>query len=307
MYETMLNSAVALIEKHNENLSKTGVEFEGLKLDIENFKKSLIMLGATTQERCASLSYEDILDCLKFVDVKHELDSTTVKPKLLAKDIAKIFRGKQETTEVVDTSPSSKKVKNLTKKQLVSLYDPKNLDETDSVNKRLLELSKNQAFLVFNKDGSVNVDISTKLLEELTSGYQSRQFFNTPDDIYQVYKLGEYEAFMADENPMYPNRPLRPDGTCDQTGRSYDGISLDVRQFMRLLIQSHHFDGTLGNINNILDVAVGTDAFSKLSKTYPQVYLTFKKLEKDNQLPKLKISLKKKVSALDGGVKVKNL
>ena len=48
--------------------------------------------------------------------------------------------------------------------------------------------------------------------------------------------FGDKKKEMVDENPIYAGRPLRPDGTCDQLNRSWEGVPLAIRQIIHIAI-----------------------------------------------------------------------
>lgn len=266
-----------------------------LKVDIEKFKTNLALIGATSEERCKSLSHEDILECLPSFD--------GVKPRLLAKDLAKIFRDKEEVKPAVIITDN--KVKYMSNRQLLESYNP---SVSDAISEKLNKLSKNKAFIVFNNDGSVDVDTSLKLLEELLAGYSERDFIAVSGDVKSIYKVGEKINNDGDENPIYANRLLRPDGTCDQTGRSYAGVPLNVKQLIRIIVDTGDSTKDINTAHNLIDLAIAPDAFSVLKVRYPKSALKFSKLEKENKLPSLKLSLSevsKKNNLLSSGRVVK--
>jgi len=312
-YEKLLENACSLIEDHNSKVKQ--VFGEELQISIDLFKSSLLLMGATTEERLSSLSHENILDCLilksKDPDPCNLYKNT--KPLLLAKDIAKIFRNKTETENKNETKKeevpyiSDKKVKLMTRKSLIENYDVKDLDLTNPISKRLKEISKNKAFIVFQNDGRVNVDASLKLLEEIVLSYPERQFYTEHGEVYNVYKVGEGFELFADENPIYSGRPLRPDGTCDQTGRSYDGVPLEVRKLLKICVMDRYSNScNIEQAHQLIDIAISNDAFDKLKYMYPTSYLKYQDYLKNNKLPNLKISLKDKKSSnlLSNGRKV---
>lgn len=301
-YEILLENACKLIEEHNSKVES--LFGESLKIELDLFKKSLILIGATTEERLSSLSHENILDCLvlKSQDPDPLIIYKNTKPLLLAKDIAKIFRNKTENNEQKPSSKkeevsyiSDKKVKLMTKRALIENYDVKDADPTNPISKRLKDVSKEKAFIVFNSDGRVNVDVSLKLLEEIVLSYPERKFYTENGEVYPVYRVGEGFELLVDENPIYAGRPLRPDGTCDQTGRSYDGVSLETRQLLRMCVCDRYNNScTIEQAHQLIDIVISKDAFERLKVLYPTSYLKYSDYLKNNKLPHLKMSLKDK-------------
>lgn len=285
-----MQSVTTLLEAHNALVK------DELKVDIEKFKTNLALIGATSEERCKSLSHEDILECLPSFN--------GIKPRLLAKDLAKIFRDKEEVKPTIVITDN--KVKYMSNRQLIEAYSPSS--NTDAVSERLNKLSKGKAFIVFNNDGSVDVDTSLKLLEELLAGYSERDFVSVNNEVKSIYKIGEKINNDGDENPIYVGRLLRPDGTCDQTGRSYAGVPLNVKQLISVIISNADSAKDINSAHNLIDLAIAPDAFNVLKTRYPKSALKFAKLEKENKLPSLKLSLSevsKKNNLLNSGRVVK--
>lgn len=266
-------SVVNLLEEHNKSVP------EELRINIEDFKKSLALIGATSEERCKSLSHEDILECFPAIN--------GIKPRLLAKDLAKIFRDKEEvkpTTIITDG-----KVKYMNSKGLIEAYSPS--DNTSAVSERLIKISNNKAFIVFTSTGSVDVGTSLKLLEEIIAGYPERDYISVDGDVKSIYKVGEKINNDGDENPIYTGRLLRPDGTCDQTGRCYAGVPLNVRQLISIIVSNGDSTKDINSAHSLIDLAIAPDAFNVLKTRYPKSSLKYSKLEKGNKLPSLKLSL----------------
>lgn len=275
-FDSKLNSIVSIIENHNTVIG--GKDQKGY-VDFEEFSKKLKILGATTEEILKSLSHEEILDCLPSFD--------NVKPKLLAKEIAKVFRGKETLTSV---NLSSRRVDALSLEELISIYDPKN--PNSNVGKKLAEESKNLPFLVFNPDGTIWIEKSLLLLNELRQGYPPRELFLCNSNVFRIYKVGDNPENYVNENPIYHGRALRLDETCDQTNRSWEGVPLEVRQLVHI-ITSNTRRGTcsLEEANNFIDICVSIDAFQKLGQRYPTELLLFKESKSVGTLPTLKIKL----------------
>lgn len=285
-----MQAVTVLLEAHNALMK------DELKVDIEKFKTNLALIGATSEERCKSLSHEDILECLPSFD--------GVKPRLLAKDLAKIFRDKEEVKPAAIITDN--KVKYMLNRQLIEAYSPSSA--SDAVSERLSKLTNNKAFIVFNNDGSVDIDTSLKLFEELLSGYSERDFISVNNEVKSIYKVGEKINNDGDENPIYIGRLLRPDGTCDQTGRSYAGVPLNVKQLISLIISNGDSAKDINSAHQIIDLAIAPAAFGVLKTRYPKSALKFAKLEKENKLPSLKLSLSevsKKNNLLSSGRVVK--
>jgi hypothetical protein len=278
--QEMFEAALAVIKEHNSVVGQGNPGY----LDPEKFLSCIKAAGGTTGDRLKSLSYEDILVCMPF---------TEVKPIALAKDIAKIFRGKENVSSTHEARPvSAKKADKMSLRELIEAYDPEEPENT--VGKRLKEISKGERFMVFATGRTLDVDTTLKLLQEVKQGYQGRTNIDINGEIKEVYTLGDLPDNFVDENPLYRGRPLRPDGTCDQTNRSWNGISTNVRQLIRVAMDCGALkDISFERVHDIMDMIMEGEAFRKLTKRYPGAAVEFSKLESLGKLPTLKLVLRK--------------
>jgi len=275
-YNDLIDAALAAINQHNEAIGEGKPGF----LNSGNFIDCVKASGGTNEERLAALSHEDLLACMPE-------SSNGVKPRVLAKEIANVFRNKNKPSE--NTIVTGKKAEKMTLEELLNAFDPE--DYTNSVGVRLQQLSKGEKFIVYLDGRVVDVETTLKLLLEIKKGYNGRDDVNVNGVIKKVCKIGELPENYADENPLYKDRPLRPDGTCDQTGRSWEGVDLCVRQLIRLAMNEGELKVSHEIAHNILDVAMEADAFEKLRSRYRKASIKFDELVAIGNLPKLKIPL----------------
>jgi hypothetical protein len=312
-YEERLSAAIKLIEQHNSVVGMLPAEFAPAPAMIYNpgavevvkFTTYLKALGGTTESALSNLKWEQISMCLanSLYDA-----NCPVKPEQLAKDIADIFRGKTDDGATPDKPGyvGPKKVRQMTVRQLVENFDPEEPD--GEVGKRLQGIVGNKPCIVFDKPGSrqINVDTTFKLVDEIKKGYPARQ--SAKGEIWAIvdvggtpkpaYPMGYLPENFAEENPLYPGRPLRPDGTCDQTNRSWGGVSLEIRQFLRVGLDIKEIVITrLEDAHNLLDMALSTDAMKKLDR-YSQTKVKFEQLKSRNKLPDLQVPLGSKASVV---------
>jgi hypothetical protein len=300
MYQDKLSAAQTLLEGHNSAL---GTDSPG-RIDIPKFIETIKAAGGSTEERLSGFSHEDILECLTVSIV--DLKKFPVQPRVLAKEIAKVFRGKDDTLLVENlgqgitavTPAKAKKASEMSPRELVERFDP--TEPQSKISERLRSMSRGQKFIVFLSGNTIDIDTTTKLLQEVKQGYTGREDIEVGGKIKKVYSIGQLPDNYADENPLYPNRPLRPDGTCDQTGRSWEGVPLAVRQLVYVAITDNEFSVTghpvgIQNAHFMLDLALAVDAETNLRKRFRKSALKFDELSKTGQLPVLKIALSDEV------------
>lgn len=305
MYQEKIDAVIALLKERNVEIGEGNPGY----LDVEKVPTLIKAYDARKDEDLIKLNWDAILDILDPAYTVKPL----VRPKLLAEKIAKIFRnlGKPEEAEVNlpegKRPVSTKKAEKMTPRELVECFDPEEVDNPVGV--RLKAMSKGEPFIVFSDGRLVDTATTLKLLLEVKQGYSGVQTVTVGDKVKPVYKLGELPDAYADENPLYIGRPLRPDGTCDQTGRSWAGVDINIRQFMRLILEMgysmHHSPNkspmisgnippmlTIDQAHDAIDRALQPDALKKLRQRYAAVSVKFDELEKLGKLPRLQIALK---------------
>ena len=277
-----------VLEEHNKII---GDEKSSGFIDIENFLSRIKLIGGTSEERLKRFSHEDIANCLPTITLPSldpESPLKKVKQTILAKEIASIFRGNSNKSDNNNKPVTSKKCERMTLEELVGAYDPSDL--TSPVASRLSEISKNQNFIVFSMGREVDVKTTHDLLKELTQGYDGRDSIIVEGEVKKVYPVGYLPDNYADENPLYPGRPLRPDGTCDQTNRSWEGIDQKLRQLVRIAIDNG-YRVTRESSHNMLDLLMSDKPLEEFKKRYSDFVLVYNELEEQQKLPRLKVVL----------------
>lgn len=246
-----LAQAIALIESHNAQLDNADD-----KISVAQFQTKLKKLGGTSEDTLRECSWEDLEEC--------------GLPRILARKIASLFRT-APTAEVPEAGfISDKKAQRMHPLYLVQNFD---LNEPDSpVGKRLKEISKGKRFLAVRPDGTIDVDVSVRELQQLQKGYDERIRITVDNKPVELRPVGYRRPEMADENPIYKGFALRPGGVCDQTNRSWEQVSKIVRQLIRVAIYDTH-EITVNGIDDahdVLDRAIQADAESKLRQRYTE-------------------------------------
>ena len=233
-----------------------------------------------------------------------DLKKFPVQPRVLAKEIAKIFRGKDAPVD--ERRPvGDKKAGRMTVPELVAALDPE--EPTSAVGKRLGEISKGQPFIVYDSGRVLDVANTLKILLEIKQIGTGRETLVVNGNVKKVYKLGELPDNYADENPLYEGRPLRPDGTCDQTNRSWEGVPLETRQMIRLAMKTGELKiDSIDKAHAVLDFVLQNN-IAAIKVRYQKAAIEFQ--NKPDDRPKLKITLGESKGGgsgrpFDGGTKV---
>lgn len=273
VFQQMLDQARQAITEFNEGLD----EADQIKAD--EFFNCLKKTGGRTAATLGKATWEDLQDCKL--------------PKLLAKTIADIFR-QNVANSVKEDKPkyiSDKRAAGMSTEELFAAYDPRNSE--NPVGKLLMSQSKGLPTVVFNPDGSVNPKESRRCLEDIRDGHEPAEIVTVNGKPTKVYKIGDRLDNTVDENPLYPGRALRSDSVCDQTGRSWVGISDTVRQLLRLALGTGELRVTqLGDAHNTLDAIVGkpnSDAEQWARTRFPRASVKHDELIAQGKPPILKI------------------
>ncbi len=284
-YPDKLERAAALIAKHNQAVDEaiaslpegdsTREELAKTKVSAISFKRSLIGMGAASEAALSDCKWEDL--------------TSLGVPTLLARQIAGVFRATSETAPAA--SISENKASRMSFEELFARYIP---GEDTAISRKLAEQARKQPVVVLTAEGQVDVPVCVKLLQEVRQGLPGRAIYiDTASRPHKVYKIGERPDERFDENPLYPGRPLRPDGTCDQTSRSWENIPLRIRQIIYLARKQTNEMGTLSHAeaHNILDIVLDNDAEARLTKRFPKAVLALEEALREGTAPTLKVRL----------------
>jgi len=278
-YNNLLTLAENAIAKHNGAIETFAPgASDSAVVSFQKFREGLIKLGGTTAEALRLARIEDL----------EELGA----PKLLARQLAEIFRAPQSK---VDTQAPRRKalrpreVANMTLPELVSAYDP--AFPTNAVASRLREVSGDRAFILFNKQGEIDRTVTSILLEELVDGEIPRDSYAVGEDTLPLYKVGQKPNDTRDEHPLFRGESLRKDGT-DKNGLAWINIPFPIRQLIRLASDTLEITVRQDDRQRIVEtfeLAKRTDAKAALTARYPKAALRFTELERNSDLPKLKV------------------
>ena len=265
-YIDKVASATSLIVEHNGQL-----EDPKDQINTDTFISKLKKFGGTTESALSECTWEDLENC--------------GLPRILARKVAGLFRASSLTDPKY---LSDKKVQQMHPLYLLQAYIP--TEPTSNVAKKLAELSRGAKFIVFTPGTqSINIEASGKLLAEVQKGFPQRDEYELDGKFVKTYSVGEGVWELVDENPLYPGRPLRPDGTCDQTNRSWAGVSFPLRQLVYLAFGKKGVN--IEKAHDVLDTVVGVDGEKKIRSRYPKIAIELDELAQSGQSPSMKIKL----------------
>jgi hypothetical protein len=270
-YDQKIESARKVIDEHNGNVDKED------QIDFAEFTKKLRKDGGSSDEALKAVSWEDLQKC--------------GLPSIMARRLTYLFRKDGDGESGKSTYISEKKVLGLSHKELVERYNPK--DVKNPVGKRLRDLSDGKKCVVFDDNNKVIVGATVHLLEDIINGMPEILTAFIGGRPLPIYSIGERPDFYVEENPIYPTRPLRSNETCDQTGRSWQGVATDVRQLLYMAINTDELEIiTVSDAHDILDKVLSKDSsIDSFRARYPEASKLFDEKSKMGQLPLLKIKV----------------
>jgi hypothetical protein len=145
------------------------------------------------------------------------------------------------------------------------------------VEDELKKKSKGRFCIIFQKDGSVDVENSLYMLRKARH-QETTSTFIIQNETRQVYKVGEFPLDVLYQCPIHKSI-LLVDGYCEECGIVHDTKAMSRLIFLRLIReQSPQVEPRI--YRNM--------TFDELAKEFPKVFVSYKELEEEDRLPSLK-------------------
>jgi len=248
-------------------------------IDIDAYFQCLAEAGGTTDETRADATWEDHEDC--------------GLPRILARKVAKIFRGPEPEPQaqqiIVRDDDPDKIAKGMIPRQLIEEYP---LDQPKhAFTLRLAELADGRRFMVFDSKGAKDVETSLKLFNELDDfGEQLSVRVGDDPTPRRVFFVGENPGKLAMEHPLWPGTPLRPGGISANDCR-WGEIEERVRQVLYLAASvTNEIDSSRVNEVDIF-LEAKDRGYDGVCLRYPEAAAKLQELAIMNDEPCLKVIL----------------
>ncbi len=263
-----------------------------IRLDVAKVREILAELGADGAEEF-SLTIMDSDEYLPFGDLRAafvEGGHTKIgilrlaMPHLRAKtnvDQPEATTNGDTASTLRDLITSQRPKSEWKDKELLEAYD----ETTADIAKILGERSRGRPCIVFQKDGSVDVEVSLKLLKIAKKQHTAESHKLDNGKHVTVYLPGVFIATSLDESPFYAGVAL-VDGYCAKSSTQWDGASLRNRILCRLHATQIETAALTKLQMGELCKAAKADNFDDLVGEAAALY---EKLETQDKLPKLKI------------------
>jgi hypothetical protein len=243
-------------------------------------KKVLNNLGIDGSE-----NGKDCLELLGYDDFQESLAEYTIPiPKLRLKlvfDALKCFERKVTTKEESSLDTLIKTMKPIPQWSNQELLEAYNKECPSQVQEELAKRSKGRYTILFNEDGSLDLENSLYMLKKANFQDTPTAFKLKSGDVREVYRVGDFPMQLFYECPLH-SHTLLLDGYCEECGNYWDTDNNERNVFFRLLgrhkkIEAHEVSLTYKDME-----------MSKLISLFPKVHLEYKRLAEEGNLPNLK-------------------
>jgi len=174
--------------------------------------------------------------------------------------------------------------------QLLQSYNPAQKDSP--INRTLKKRFGERAIIAFKPESrDVAIDETINYISDLEDGFPDEEFVEVDGVPVKLYPINKVPNQVIEEDPLFPNKPLKR-GRSIINRLDWNGVSLETRQFFRILIDNNLLDLQVLDRVTIRNIISGPKAsLEELRKTYPEAAIMFAELKKRDQLPKLKLTL----------------
>lgn len=272
-------------------LDRARASLEGTIVNADDFLKRLAALFG--YESPANIKEEE----LKFA--KWEDLEKCGLPLGKARQIADIFRSDEPVPVAQPTAPTVVNVisddpevqaKSLSPAELIARADLTK-GKRDAFATRLDDLADKRRFVVYNRDGSKNVEKTLELFEQLED-YGEKDTIVLEGVPAPVYYVGDRPTKVVDEHPLQAGKALRPDS-------DWNKVDTRIRQLLFVAVtKTKELDPD--EYHEIDIVAEATEkGFEYLAQKYERAAVELQKMESTGKAPALKITVQS--SRVKGG------
>ncbi len=270
-----------------------------IRLEESKVKDILADLGADGESE-SSLTLLDSDEFLPFGDLRAsfvEGGHTKIgilrlaMPHLRAKTnvdqpIATTGNGDSTANALRDLIASNRPKSDWTDQELLESYDETTIDVAEILGKR----SRGRPCIVFKKDGSVDIEVSLKLLKIAKRQPTAESHRLDNGKHVTVYRPGIFLDKPLDESPFYPGVAL-VDGYCAKSSTQWNGVSHKNRVLIRLHVtQIETTQLSKREMAQLCKSAhVTNNAIPNLFDELGEAAALYEKLEDQDKLPKLKV------------------
>jgi hypothetical protein len=143
-------------------------------------------------------------------------------------------------------------------------------------------------FIAFRPSSTeVATEETIDYITDLEQGFEPEDSIMVDGELVRLYGVGEVPNNIVDEDPLFPGYPLKRDrSTVNRI--NWKGVSQEVRQFMRLLVEEGEVDPDKRSERRVI-MDLLSAGFNQLKETYPETFMTYREKKELDDLPKLRL------------------
>lgn len=188
----------------------------------------------------------------------------------------------QPKSDVAQLLEAQRPVEQWKDQELVEAYGiDGDLRVTDTLAKR----SKGQAFVVFNDDGSTDVELTVELLRLTRRQTIPEKYPNKDGKLKSVYRIGEFPMTYVEESPLFEDVIL-VNGFCQESNLSWANVSIDDRVIVRVAAETVVMPTDHLSVKQLVE-RIEKEGDARFLLTGP-IEHKYSELENDNRLPRLR-------------------
>ncbi|HRB83235.1 MAG TPA: hypothetical protein PLW46_02905 [Acinetobacter johnsonii] len=171
---------------------------------------------------------------------------------------------------------------------LLGMYDP---EDPDNMASSILQQRFGQEAVIAFKPGTREVALAetSDYIRDRRRGYPKEDSIYVGDKLARLYAIGVIPLDFVEEDPMYPGVVLRR-GRSTQNRISYQGIPLDVRQLIRIIVERGDINvrdrGDRRTVETLMK-----QGFDELAEEFAEAALNFEERQAAGTLPTLRSQL----------------
>ena len=171
--------------------------------------------------------------------------------------------------------------------ELIPYYKP---TKQNRISKALKDMFNDRKVIAFKPDSKkVAVEETINYITDVNDGLPEEDAIEVDGELVRLYAIGQVPNKVIEEDPLFEGQPLKR-GRSVVNRVNWSTISKEKRQFVRILVNEDEI-----NPNDRMHVRQLvqdlTRTMDSIKGLYPESYMLFKELQKQDDLPKLQLSL----------------
>ena len=186
---------------------------------------------------------------------------------------------------IVSTLNANKPIGQYKTKELLEDYGA---DSSEEVWTELEKRAKKLPCIVFEKDGTVNVDVSLEVLQAIRKGQTFTSVYSDGKKTYRLYTVGCFPEEAVLCCPI-TNKILN-NGYCSELGISWKDVDEECMTFVRVIRDQNPCE-KFGKFAAKSLLKLAKEGMEALREDYPEEAIVYDEMKELKQLPSLRVNL----------------